>query len=306
MFFTNECYEEDLHSCNKILENLKNPIYKLYFNFLSYVLDIVNKLNLEFQSEKSKIHLVQKRVKELYKTLIRNYIKKEHIDKNPLKSINPSDPRFFIELNQIYFGAKVDLVDTKSLKENDVKNFKLRCLDFYIELCIEINKRFNFENPVMEYISIFDPNVAVSGEVGSIVKNTVTFFPHLVNNIEKLNSEWRLLADMESIKLYNLNSMEEFWGEVVRAKNELNNPVFPHLSMLVKGILSLPHSSAAAERVFSQLFLIKNKIRNRLDIGTCESILHTKALLNDDTCYTWVPPSDLLKKIQRVNNSLVG
>lgn len=296
MFFTNECFEQDLNSSVNILENLNNPIYKLYFKFLSYVLDIVNKLNLEFQSEKTKIHLVQKRVKDLYRTLVRNFIKIEHLNKTPIKNINPSNPRSFIELDRIYFGAQVELMINDNFDANDVRDFKLRCLDFYIELCTQIKNRFDFENPVMEYVSIFDPKTAVSGEIGSIVNDTTTFFPNLVTDIEKLDSEWRLLADMNHFKHIELNSFEEFWKNIFKAENGTCDPLFPHLSVLVKGILSLPHSSAAAERVFSQLFLLKSKTRNRLDVDTCCSILHVKELLNNDTCFTWTPSADLLKR----------
>nr|XP_023013328.1 uncharacterized protein LOC111503289 [Leptinotarsa decemlineata] len=295
MFFTNECFEQDLNSCNKILENLNHPIYKMYFKFLSYVLDIVNRLNLEFQSEKTKIHLVQKRVRDLYRTLLRNFIKKEHIDKTPIQNINPSNPRSIIELEKMYLGAQVELM-INDFEVNDVRDFKLRCLDFYIELCTQIKNRFDFENPVLNYVSIFDPKTAVSGEIGNIVKDTTTLFPNLVRDIEQLNSEWRLLGDIDQFKQCNLTSFEEFWNHIFNAKNDLNGPLFPQLCLLVKGIISLPHSSAAAERVFSQLFLLKTKTRNRLDVDTCCSILHCKELMNNETCYTWTPSTDLLKR----------
>ena len=44
-------------------------------------------------------------------------------------------------------------------------------------------------------------------------------------------------------------------------------------------LLSLPHSSAAAERAFSILNLIKNKKTNRLDIKTIQNIMFCRTLL---------------------------
>ena len=49
-------------------DGLKAPQNKLYFLFLSYVLSIINKLNIEFQSETPKIHILYKRISELYRT----------------------------------------------------------------------------------------------------------------------------------------------------------------------------------------------------------------------------------------------
>jgi hypothetical protein len=59
-------------------------------------------------------------------------------------------------------------------------------------------------------------------------------------------------------------------------KNQIGEPMFNNLMTVVKLILSLPHSSAAAERVFSQLSMIKNRLRNRLAITTCSYILALK------------------------------
>jgi hypothetical protein len=59
-------------------------------------------------------------------------------------------------------------------------------------------------------------------------------------------------------------------------KNQIGEPMFNNLMTVVKLILSLPHPSVAAERVFSQLSMIKNRLRNRLAITTCSYILALK------------------------------
>lgn len=72
--------------------------------------------------------------------------------------------------------------------------------------------------------------------------------------------------------------------------------MFPHLTNLIKGIMCLPHSSAAAERQFSQYILIMTKTRNRLLIDTSDSILHSKNSLREENCYSWSPTEHLLNK----------
>jgi hypothetical protein len=67
-----------------------------------------------------------------------------------------------------------------------------------------------------------------------------------------------------------------FWQRVAETKNELGQSMFNSLMEVVKCILSLPHSSAAAERVFSQLTINKTKLRNRLNIVTVSHILSVK------------------------------
>jgi hypothetical protein len=63
---------------------------------------------------------------------------------------------------------------------------------------------------------------------------------------------------------------------------------------VVSRILALPHSSAAAERLFSQMKLIKVPTRNKLAVRTVCSILHTKELLKNTTCYNFQPSNNML------------
>lgn len=48
--------------------------------------------------------------------------------------------------------------------------------------------------------------------------------------------------------------------------------MFPNLKSLVEIVLSLPHSNAEAERIFSILTDVKNKKRNQLSHDTISSI----------------------------------
>jgi len=57
--------------------------------------------------------------------------------------------------------------------------------------------------------------------------------------------------------------------------------IFSRLFKFATAILSLLHSSAATELVFSSLNLIKTKIRNKLHIQTRDSLLHAKETLTE-------------------------
>lgn len=72
--------------------------------------------------------------------------------------------------------------------------------------------------------------------------------------------------------------------------------MFPNLKIFISGLMCLPHASAAAERVFSQLNLIKSKTRNRLKINTCSALLHVKEMLEDHSCFNFKHSSGLLSR----------
>ncbi|XP_043270179.1 uncharacterized protein [Venturia canescens] len=297
LFFTNECFEDNLQSVQNILGQLQTPIYKVYFTFLSYVLELVNKLNVEFQAEKPKLHLLLSRVRALYRSILRNYIEIKYLDRISLQNINPSDPRLFLKLEQVYFGAQTDLLlSNKDIDPKELHSFRTHALSYYVLLAEQLKKRFNFDDEVLLFMSWFNPAIAVSGDISNIATQSFKLFPQLVNDLERLNIEWRLVADLSELKAFKEETLETFWTHIFQIKNDLKDLMFPNLTKLVKGLLCLPHSSAAAERVFSQLNLLKNKMRNKLHVDTCESILHAKELLDDKTCHNWQSSQALLKR----------
>lgn len=110
LYFTNAVFEEDkLHVTDAILNNLNNPVFKIYLIFLSYILDIINKMNLNFQGEGTQIHILHTQFTTLYKNVLRNYIQKGIVDKIDLSQINPTNPDYYLKLEDIYMGANVQL-----------------------------------------------------------------------------------------------------------------------------------------------------------------------------------------------------
>ncbi|CAH1379253.1 unnamed protein product [Tenebrio molitor] len=139
---------------------------------------------------------------------------------------------------------------------NDIDSFRIKCLDFYVELCLQIRNRFNFQDKVLEYATVFRPSVARSGDILAI-SDFKNLFPNLTDiDVDLINQEWQLLSETDLLTK-DCDDISDFWAKVAIIKNELGNLMLPNLLIIVKYILSLPHYSAAAERVFSQLSLIK-------------------------------------------------
>lgn len=207
-------------------------------------------------------------------------------------------PQYYKALEDIYCGANCEIIIANShpiIKKSDLDAFKVKVLDFYIELCKQIQSRFNFDYPVLKFLKNFDPSIVVSGKCESLVP-IATRFPRLVNNFESLNSEWRLLPDIAELQQYVDAPIDKFWSHVFNLRNGANEMMFPNLNIFMKGMLCLPHSSATVERTFSQLTLIKTKNRNRLHTETCSALLHTKELLDHEKCYDFKPSDSLLRR----------
>ncbi|CAG9840762.1 unnamed protein product [Diabrotica balteata] len=299
LFFTGEAFEEkDFARPSNILEKLNDPLYELYFTFLAHILPLINKLNIEFQSEKPKLHLLFERITTVYKTILKFYLKSRYVDSNSnVLMINPINVDEYLPNEEIYLGTKVEIIIKNSqLNNTHLLPFYNNCLNFYTQLCLQIRKRFKnlskFEN-----LRLLNPTELLEKPISLI--SIIDEFPQLVNgNIEDISIEAREISSLPIYLKNKLRNLEfsEFWFELNNLKNSADEPIFQNICSFVFNILSLPHSSAAAERIFSQLNLIKSKTRNRLTPETCNSLLMAKTLLAKNNCYEWEPTNTLLTK----------
>lgn len=75
--------------------------------------------------------------------------------------------------------------------------------------------------------------------------------------------------------------------------------MFPKLNTFIGPLLALPHSSANTERIFSQLFVIKNKQRNRLNTQTVNALMAAKELMDGVESSKWTPSNKLIENFYK-------
>lgn len=278
LFFKKASNEDNLPQAKSILNALNNPIFKLYLLFLSYVLTLTNQLNLEFQSEGSKFPIILNRLMALYKTILKNFIKKDVTDRIQLLEINIHNPGNYLAIENLYFGAKANAYvsnENINISKEDLHNFRLNIIKFYIEILSQIKKRFNFNDKHLKFAANFVPEKVLSGNIRSI-GDFLNLFPNIEVDIQKVDMEWQLLCETDLGFKEESCPLNEFWEKVCKTKNSLGEYIFSNLTVVVSTVLALPHSSAAAERAFSQLALTKTALRNKLSIATCSAILSCK------------------------------
>jgi hypothetical protein len=94
---------------------------------------------------------------------------------------------------------------------------------------------------MLKILSVFDPRIAVSGEVDSIGHIAVRF-PNFVEdiNVETLDTEWRLLPELPTnVRVDNIANL---WNQLPSITKGLNMPMFPNLVKIFYCISCLPHS----------------------------------------------------------------
>lgn len=296
LFFTDIVFSERLLIAEAILTRLKDPLTKCFLEFLEFVLSFFNNMNKEMQSSHPKIHKIYGNLIATYKTILECFIKRDVLITTPPEKINFKDPHNYYPLADIYLGAKVAISEIKLI--NDQKHMlRTRCLDFFVESCVQINSRFDFNNDIFKNLSIIDPVNVVAGAIPSIVPLAQNF-PNLItgNEIQILDNEWRLLRNT-TIDFDPTGSIEHFWVSIRNKCFGDNSPMFRTLSNFVLKLLCLPHSSANVERIFSQVNLLKTKQRNKLSTCSIVGLLHSKTYLSrskENSCFNF-DSRDLMK-----------
>jgi hypothetical protein len=175
----------------------------------------------------------------------------------------------------VYLGVHV----ANDLKKDEIKNkpdllndFYGRVVEFLKCACVEIQKRFDFNDPILPKIACLMPKKALSQKERENTPTLMSLMELLkriatddLENWQKIDDEWRELCNY---KLPDSTIAEcepnEFWGKMLLIKNQLGEHLFKNLCIFALGVLSLPHSNEECERTFSKINLIKTKLRNRL------------------------------------------
>ena len=297
LYFANAAQRDRLVSAENIANALKNPFFKMYFLFLDYVLPKFTNFNKLFQSEGSNLHCLSQELVSLYKSLLST---STYIRSQPLASIDPKSTAHMLPLNGMYMGHTLSSFLSKPeilAQKNEVIGFLEHCQQFYIEAASQIQSRFPINDPVISSLVVLNPDALSSTQCSAIV-DIAKKFPNIVPNsdLQKLDDEWRTLSFTEIPIPTGSSSytVSRFWGLVATLKDGSGSKKFPTVGSLIKSLLSLPHSNADVERIFSQVTLIKTKHRNNLKTSTMDAILMTKGSLPCD-CVHYKPDLDMCK-----------
>lgn len=180
----------------------------------------------------------------------------------------------------------------------EVIEIKTNILNFYKKLCHDVISRIDITNKRLNILRYFDP-IFVSSKQDINSFEIVSEFKDIIVEPETFINEFKLLETNINSKAYEdlrkITNAEKFWFEIGNLKNRFGEKIYSNLYEFITYVFTLPHSSASAERIFSKLSLIKDKLTNKLKIETCESMLSSLNLLESEL-EEWTPSTELLTK----------
>jgi hypothetical protein len=290
-YFILAAHEEHSATIDSVVTTMNNQFMKLYLEFMSYTLGILNDFNVLFQSETPLLHRLKPEVEKMLKDLCSNYMDVSYIrNTNPFK-VEHSNPRYFQNLEDIYLGilaqcSFTEMKNDQAVPKSEIELFLKTCLNFYVELVTEIKNRFDFSDELFTILNILEPKTAQEFSTKSLSAVFIRF-PMLKDisklDLQKTDSEWKnhALLDHSSLGLDPSRPALEYWTKVFNLKTALGEPAFPNLQVVLKLLFILPFSNTSVERVFSTLNDCKTNERNRLKTSTVVSLMATREGIND-------------------------
>jgi hypothetical protein len=203
LYFTSQYSVDRLQASQFLFEQLSNAITKLYFTFLNYIIPLVNKLNVIFQSETPAIHKFYPNCISTYKSILSCFVKPILL-KGDVAVIDIRNPANHLPLAQLYMGtdaARLLVSDAyKNVRKEMINECFQRCQQFLIELSFQLEKRLPIDNPLVRQLRFLNPQLAISGTIPSIA-DVASKFPHVIciERLQILDQEWRELSFDEQI-----------------------------------------------------------------------------------------------------------
>lgn len=267
-----------------------------FLSFLKTVLQEVQRVNKLFECVSADPTKLIKELNQLITILTNKIVLPSHHQLDIFKHKIED----YVDWN-CYLGFKFETIirnlkDNKHLLQDEECALRKRVINFVIALIEELKTRLPENLDIMNKVSYLSYDVALNHNKPSLI-SLLKFFGKKDDEIDIIENKWRMLH------LINWNATKDtkqFWYEVYNFKDASNENPFKPLASFAVMLLTLPISNAEVERLFSQLNLIKTKIRNKLSVTTTNSILRIRYSLKqyNKCCHNYDIPNDIIKKIK--------
>lgn len=187
-------------------------------------------------------------------------------------------------------------MNESSLNEDEKNAMKMRCVDFIIKLINELQQR------LPENLKLLKNSMALSVSVILKPNRNIDNFIQVLESLGYTENMDNVIQQWQTVILQNWENTEDtvkFWTEVQQSRDAAGCCPYKDLFNVATKIMSLPHSNADIERVFSLMNVVKSKLRNALHLKTINAILFIRTGLTavNSNCYNYQLPADILSKI---------
>ena len=237
--------DERLVVVQRILQQLDNPTFKLYFLFLDEVLPLFSHFNQLFQSERPLLHVLYSELIILYKKFLLKFIQEEVVEAHAhnILELDVEEKDLQLSNDQLFVGvATCEFIKSNDdIEQHHLMPFFNNCRKYFIAAVLETRKRCSLDDPLLKLLSFLDPHQSKQLQLSNVLQ-IAQRFPNVIkqDDIEHLKDEvedFKLQAFKDELLQQDPYA---FWNSI----SKLEDPVFGNLhycllSHLTKALLTL-------------------------------------------------------------------
>lgn len=267
---------------------LTNDVNKAFCLFLSYILPYFDKVNLLLQSKTPLIHKLKFILTDFFKQILSKFVRPNVVaEESSILSIRYHDIENQKDDADLLIGNETSIV-VNNLKVEDKSVFFRDVRNFYVKICDYMHHKFPFNKEILKHAEVCNFNNfqnATFVDVKFFLEKFPVFLEACACSIDELQSEF---SDLQMTKMpdniLNTDEADIQWVLISNYKNQLGDYPFKRIARAMSFILSIPHSNAECERVFSIIKKQKTEFRSSLSNETLENLLIMKCNLKSK-CY---------------------
>ena len=269
--------KERCYAAEQLYAMFSDSLNKIYLTFLCSELEAICRLNKAFQSDSADVTKLFGDLNDYVFSVLQKIIPPSYLRTVKISDLSSLDfSGILMSPSAVHLGYAAHLlIDSLQLSNSTIQQIKDVCFCFLKELAVQLKKRLPDNFSILKHLDLLSPRNATAQMKDSILP-FASNFPTLVSNLDALEREWKLL---HTKTWTSTNNVVEFWSEVHQARNASGERSFEHVSKFALSLLSLPFSNASVERSFSQMNLVKSKLRNRMLIKTTNALLQVISIL---------------------------
>ena len=278
---SNKCGSYASNKVENVLNFLRSPTNKLYVLFLNYTVKMYDSVLVGLQSEEPKVHTQQRALVKLIKSVMSRFVKpsamRDSVDKVDFKnSKNQKDDKDLIigDQAQSYIAES----EKHGLREVKVKQFYADVKLYFTAVTTYFVDKLPIKEPVLKHAEVLDVKLQQTAKLSDL-----TFFLDKFPVLIPKDCTADILKEQFAVYQYTdissciSDRMDKTWAEIGRLKDEDGDATMNELSQVMRSILTIPHSNAHCERMFSTVR--KNRTEQRASMGDdlLESLLLLKS-----------------------------
>ena len=275
----------------KLRAIFQSPSKELYCLFLKEAIKVFEKVNKALQKDAPQLHRMNRMLRtELLKELFACFVRPSAIA-DDVVTTPFQNPKNWLPNQEIVLGddAMNKLADEKSgLSDERKKEFFQNVKAFYVASCDYIINSLPLKKEVLIKAKVADPSAFDTvnfSDLDFFLKKWPVLIPPGTqkSEIQKEFNKYRALKPAPSTYLPDPEDeetepepLDHIWAKLGQVKEE-GKVVLKHLPRVMASLLTIPHSSAHCERVFSMVRKNQTDFRASMKTDTLQALLVAKS-----------------------------